>query len=105
MLKSKYETRAKTYEPILPVIGEWPVVKLGRHRKEFVEKVINESLSKIKQLRNSTDLLKEELEITMFKERLRVKENPWKVDPDDEQLFWSNVKKKLLYLTSCLNGK
>jgi glycerol-3-phosphate O-acyltransferase len=43
-------------------------------------------------------LLKEELEITRFKERLRVKENPWKVDPEDELLFWSNVKKKLLNL-------
>ena len=43
MLESKYDTRAKTYEPILPAIGEWPVVKLGRHRKEFIEEVINES--------------------------------------------------------------
>jgi glycerol-3-phosphate O-acyltransferase len=43
-------------------------------------------------------MLIEELEITMFKERLRVKENPWKVDPDDEYIFWSNVKKRLLHL-------
>jgi glycerol-3-phosphate O-acyltransferase len=100
MLNNKYETSAKTYEPILPAVGEWPVVKLGRHRKDFIEEVINESFAKIKQLRNSTELLKEELEITMFKERLRVKENPWKVDPDDEQLFWSNVKRKLLDLTN-----
>jgi len=100
MLETKYDTRAKTYEPILPEVGEWPVVKLGKHRKEFIDEVINESFSKIKQLRKSTELLKEELEITMFRERLRIKENPWKVDPDDEQLFWSNVKKKLLYLTN-----
>jgi glycerol-3-phosphate O-acyltransferase len=100
MLKSKYETRAKSYDPILPAIGEWPVVKLGRTRKEFIEDVIRESFSKIKQLRNNTELLKEELEITMFRERLRVKENPWKVDPEDEQIFWSNVKKQLLNLTN-----
>ena len=100
MLKSKYDTKAKTYDPILPTIKEWPVVRLGKNRKEFIEEVISASFSKIVQLRGSTELLKEELEITMFKERLRVKENPWKVDPEDESLFWSNVKKNLLHLSS-----
>ena len=99
MQKNKYDTRAKHYEPIFPGPEEWPVVKLGRQRKEFVEEVITASLSKIKQLRSSTEMLIEELEITMFKERLRVKENPWKVDPEDEFIFWSNVKKRLLHLT------
>jgi len=100
MFESKYDTKAKTYDPILPAPKEWPVVKLGKNRKEFVEEVVNASFSKIVQLRGSTELLKEELEITMFKERLRVKENPWKVDPEDESLFWSNVKKNLLHLSS-----
>ena len=100
MIESKYDTKAKTYDPILPAPKEWPVVRLGKNRKEFVEEVVNASFSKILQLRGSTELLKEELEITMFKERLRVKENPWKVDPEDESLFWSNVKKNLLHLSS-----
>ncbi len=100
MLKSKYDTKAKTFDPILPAIKEWPVVRLGKNRKEFIEEVVEASFSKIIQLRGSTELLKEELEITMFKERLRVKENPWKVDPEDEAFFWSNVKKNLLHLPS-----
>lgn len=100
MIESKYDTKAKTYDPILPAPKEWPVVRLGKNRKEFIEEVVNASFSKIVQLRGSTELLKEELEITMFKERLRVKENPWKVDPEDESLFWSNVKKNLLHLSS-----
>jgi len=100
MLRSKYDTKAKTYDPILPEPEEWPVVRLGKHRKEFIDDVINASFLRIKQLRNSTELLKEELEITMFKERLRVKGNPWKVDPEDEQMFWLNVKKKLLHFTN-----
>ena len=100
MLKSKFDTKAKTYDPILPTIKEWPVVRLGKNRKEFIEEVISASFSKIVQLRANSELLKEELEITMFKERLRVKENPWKVDPEDESLFWSNVKKNLLHLSS-----
>jgi len=100
MLINKYDTKAKTYDPILPVVKEWPVVQLGKHRKEFIEEVINASFANIIQLRGSTDLLKEELEITMFKERLRIKENPWKVDPEDEAPFWSNVKKNLLQLAT-----
>jgi len=90
------QLKGKSYEPILPGPEDWPVVRLSRNRKEFVEEVIQESFQRIKKLRRTPDMLREEIEITMFKERLRVKENPWKVDPDDELLFWSDVKKQLV---------
>lgn len=99
MIKNRYDTKAKQHEPILPEPQEWPVVRLGKQRKEFIEKVIKASYSRINQQRNTAELLIEELEITMFKERLRIKENPWKVDPPDEMAFWSNVKKQLLHLS------
>ena len=99
MALHKYDTEAKQYEPILPEPQEWPVVRLGKQRKEFIEKVIQASYSRIKQQRSTTELLIEELELTMFKERLRIKENPWKVDPPDEMVFWSNVKKRLLHMS------
>lgn len=98
MLRNSYNTKSKVYKPILPEPEEWPVVKLGRNRKEFIEAVIQASFIRIKQLRNNTELLKEELEVTRFRERLRIKENPWKVDPDDELPFWGEVKKRLVNL-------
>lgn len=88
--------KSTTYEPIHAGPEEWPVVRLSRNRKQFIEEVIEGSYNRIKTLRNSEEMLREEIELTMFKERLRVKENPWKVDPEDEMLFWQDVKKKLV---------
>jgi glycerol-3-phosphate O-acyltransferase len=99
MLKSR-KSRAGVYEPILPGPENWPVVRLSRNRKEFVEEVIHESFNRIKRLRATPEMLQEEIEITMFRERLRIKENPWKVDPDDEMLFWAKVKNALVSVNS-----
>jgi len=90
------KSKAPVYEPILPGSENWPVVRLSRNRKEFIDQVIRESFRRIKELRNTPEMLQEEIEITMFRERLRIKENPWKVDPDDELLFWSDVKNNLV---------
>jgi len=99
MSKTEYDTEANNYGPILPGSDEWPVVRLSKNRKEFVEKVIDDSYTKIKSYRESPEMLKEELELTLFKERARIKENPWKVDPEDETVFWSDIKKQLLDLS------
>lgn len=98
MQKNNFKTRARIYEPILPGHGDWPVVRLSRNRADFVEEVVDISMARIKEVRMTQEMLREEIELTMFKERLRVKENPWKVDPEDEPKFWSDIKKKLLAL-------
>lgn len=99
MSKTKYDTEAEHYDPILPGSDDWQVVRLSKNRKEFVEKVIDDSFQIVKTYRKSPEMLKEELELTLFKERARIKENPWKVDPEDETIFWSNIKKQLLDLS------
>ena len=88
------------YDPILPSKDEWPVVKLARERKEFVQKVAKKSEERILSLTgDSPEILKEELETTLYREKLRIKQNPWVVDPDDEKEFWAEVKSKLLHLS------
>jgi glycerol-3-phosphate O-acyltransferase len=85
------------YEPILPSKNEWPVVKLARERKEFVKKVAELAEERIlSQTGNNPEILREELETTLYREKLRVKQNPWVVDPDDEGEFWGEVKSSLL---------
>ncbi|WP_162417163.1 1-acyl-sn-glycerol-3-phosphate acyltransferase [Cyclobacterium roseum] len=85
------------YEPILPKKDEWPVVRLSKGRKEFIQQVVASSSEKIKSLTgNQVQALKEELEVTLYRERMRLKQNPWLVDPDDEASFWSGVKSSLL---------
>jgi glycerol-3-phosphate O-acyltransferase len=89
---------SQTYEHILSENEEWPVVRLARNRKEFMEGVIEESFQRVKKLRPNINSLVEELELTRYREKLRYKTNPWKVDPDDEVIFWNNVKSRLLDL-------
>ncbi|MBD8490197.1 1-acyl-sn-glycerol-3-phosphate acyltransferase [Echinicola sp. CAU 1574] len=89
------------YDPILPRKDEWPVVKLSKNRKEFVQTIASHSSDRIINITgNNLDLLKEELETTLYRERMRVKQNPWLVDPDDEEDFWSGVKSTLVQLSS-----
>ncbi|MFC5626067.1 1-acyl-sn-glycerol-3-phosphate acyltransferase [Algoriphagus winogradskyi] len=89
------------YEPIHPSKEEWPVVKLARERKEFVKKVADLSEDRILNLTgNNPDILKEELETTLYREKLRIKQNPWVVDPDDDSSFWSGVKSSLVQIST-----
>lgn len=91
----KVDTKRK-YDFILPEAGDWPVVQLSRERKKFIEEVCEESFRRIKSLKNSPAALIEELETTRYREQLRYKTNSWKIDPEDEEIFWERVKQKLL---------
>lgn len=89
------------YTPILPQKDEWPVVKLSKSRKEFIKTVAETSKKAILEITgNNTDLIKEELETTLYREKLRIKQNPWAVDPDDEKEFWQKVKSTLVQVSS-----
>ena len=90
----------KKYEPILRKTKEWPVVLLSKNRKAFLEQVAEESFQKIKTLRSGKTALIEELETTLYRERQRVKRNPWKVDPKDEEKFWSDIKTRLVNISN-----
>lgn len=88
------------YEHILPKKDEWPVVKLSKNRKEVVRHVAEEAKKAVLEITGeSVDLIKEELETTLYREKLRIKQNPWAVDPDDEKEFWNKVKSKLVHLS------
>ncbi len=93
----KVDTRKK-YGPILLGKEDWPVVQLARNRKQFIEEVIQESAVRLLQLRPLGNPLIEELELTRYREQLRCKTNPWKVDPEDEIPFWQRLKSKLVTL-------
>jgi glycerol-3-phosphate O-acyltransferase len=89
------------YDPIIPSKDEWPVVKLARERKEFVRKVSELAETRVLGLTGrNPDILKEELETTLYREKLRIKQNPWAVDPKDEDSFWNEVKSSLLQINT-----
>ena len=88
------------FKPIIPKHSEWPVVKLSKQRQEFTERVSAESIDSIKKVKTTEASLREELERTRYKEKLRIQKSPWSVDPDDEYEFWKEVKRQLMAISS-----
>ena len=88
------KTLPGTYPPILPDINDWPIFKLSEDRKTFTEELEHFTLDKMEHFHkeNITDLLAE----TIYLEKIRIKEEPWKVDPPNERQFWSRIKKRLV---------
>lgn len=99
------EYTKKTYKPIIPRTEYWPVVQLSRNRKKFIEEVATQSVEKILENKPSRAALIEELETTLHREKLRIKQNPWAVDPEDDAVFWQEVQNKLVELSHDTNGK
>ena len=91
----------KKYEQVLPGgINEWPVVNLSKNREAFVQEVAKESIQRIKSTTTSRAALIEEIENTLFREKLRIKRNPWAVDPPDEIDFLKKIKTRLLEIST-----
>ena len=87
--------RKKKFKPVLKDANAWPVVQMAKKRKEFIDLVIEESYDNLVNQPRSKSL-KEELEMTAFREKQRAKRNPWKVDPKDDYQYWDGIQKRLL---------
>lgn len=87
----------KRYGQVVPGgINQWPIVELSKNRQAFIREVAQDSIERIKNMATSREALIEEIETTLFREKLRVKRNPWAVDPEDDAKFLSSIKKRLL---------
>lgn len=73
---------------------DWPIYKLHENRKEFVKEIEAFTLERL--MRQPTKSLSNMIAKTMYLERIRIKEEPWKVDPPGEGLFWKRIRKKLV---------
>jgi len=80
------------YDQVVPSKNEWPIVKLAKHRAEFVQHVADDSMAELSAKGKS---IREVLETTLYKEKLRIRANPWKVDPKDDTPFWNRVRDEL----------
>jgi glycerol-3-phosphate O-acyltransferase len=94
------KNKNKRYKPILEGIPDWPVYRLSRNRKEFVEEVAKKSFERIKEIKPSQKQLIDELEATVYREQQRMKRNRWRVDPEDEPRFWAKIKQDLVEITA-----
>ena len=83
-----------TYEHVIPNIEEWPIYKLSEDRRQFVKEIDEFILQRF--LQKPTSDLTDIISKTIYLERIRMKEDPWKVDPPNERQFWSRIQKQLM---------
>jgi glycerol-3-phosphate O-acyltransferase len=82
------------YEHVIPNIEDWPIYKLSEDRRAFIEEIIGFTLEGM--MKKSVPELTDTLAKTIYLERIRMKEEPWKVDPPNEKQFWRKIQRKLV---------
>lgn len=91
------------YSEIIPNRGDWPIVQLSRNRKEFIDDVTDDVFKTLIETKGST--IREEIEMTIHREKMRMKSNAWKVDPPDEPVYWKSIQQRLLDIDTDNNDK
>jgi len=79
-------------EHITPNLDEWPITRFYEKRGDFI-KALNEYT--FKRLSDKNSDIVSVLEKTIYMEKQRVKNKPWKVDPPDDKDYWSSLGKEL----------
>ena len=84
---------SKTYPQVFEEMEDWPIHKLSRDRRSFVQEIDDFTLERLqKQHKGNVEKL---IASTVYNERIRLKEEPWKVDPPGDASFWSRIRKRL----------
>ncbi|MFZ2899213.1 MAG: 1-acyl-sn-glycerol-3-phosphate acyltransferase [Saprospiraceae bacterium] len=85
--------KPNVFPHVIPDIKDWPIFQLHLKRKQFVKEIDDFALQRIKNKfkKNLGDTIAK----TAYMERIRIKEEPWKVDPQDERIFWKRIQKRL----------
>jgi glycerol-3-phosphate O-acyltransferase len=82
------------YPHVIPEITNWPIFKLLAGRKNLVEDICASTFQRLVTIYG--DELPDIIAKTIYLERIRVKEEPWKVDPPNERQFWRKISRKLM---------
>lgn len=83
-----------TYPRIIEKIEDWPIYRLSEDRAEFIRQIEEHTFERLLAQYNH-DLI-DVLVKTIYQERIRIKESPWKVDPPNDRAFWSKISKRLI---------
>jgi glycerol-3-phosphate O-acyltransferase len=85
------------YDPILPDLEQWPIVKLNNNKEQFLADLEEFAMAAIiEKIGDKPEAMREELARTLYHERIRVYQKAWKADRKDEKAFWSTVKHELV---------
>ncbi|MCK6691484.1 MAG: 1-acyl-sn-glycerol-3-phosphate acyltransferase [Thermoanaerobaculia bacterium] len=82
------------YPRIIEKTEDWPIYRLSEDRAAFIRDIEDFTFQRILS-RHRKDLV-DVLVKTIYQERIRIKESPWKVDPPNERAFWNKISKRLI---------
>lgn len=84
----------KIYPRVIERIEDWPIYRLSKDRAEFIREIDEFTFQRIagRHRKDLSDVLVK----VLYQERIRIKEDPWKVDPPNERQFWNRISKKLI---------
>ncbi len=82
--------QTRIYPQLIPNIRDWPIHKLYEDRDGLIHTVDELTLQHI--LEKHGDRIGDLISRVCYLELIRLKENPWKVDPPNEAQFWKRVR-------------
>ncbi len=82
------------YPRVIERIEDWPIYRLSKDRAEFLREIDEHTFKRIvsKHKKDLPDVLVK----AIYQERIRIKEDPWKVDPPNDRSFWNRISKRLI---------
>ncbi|HNE28565.1 MAG TPA: glycerol acyltransferase, partial [Saprospiraceae bacterium] len=86
--------QVKTYSRIIENVEDWPIYRLSEDRANFIREIDEYTFKRVveQHRRDLSDVIVK----TIYQERIRIKEDPWKVDPPNERQFWNKISKRLI---------
>lgn len=79
----------------IPDIEKWPITWLSKNRDQFIIELNEYTYQKVLTDGIKQQNLEELLASTIYLEKIRVKTNPWKVDPPNEMAYWQKLEAEL----------
>ncbi len=86
----KEKSLYQRYGHLITDIAKWPITKFAQDRKSFIQRLNQDVFKQFSQL--SKEELDQSITRTIYLERQRVKSNPWKADPPNEQQYYRRVQ-------------
>ncbi len=83
-------------DSVIPKIKDWPINLIANKRDKILQETISETVLEFNKNHSTLSSLRDQLQKTLYLEHIRMRTEPWEVDPEDEREFWSDIKKRML---------
>ncbi len=84
----------KIYKGVFDEISDWPIFKLSEDRESFIQEINQFTYERLKN--QAPQKIADLIATVVFTERNRMRESPWKIDPPNDEQFWSKINRKLV---------